>query len=170
MTHEGSLVAIDPRRWLSVVRAEVFGGLARYGYVADLAIPPDNSAVAILRHLSNSHSLAVRLIPLAEDGPMLDFQLPEWHRPTSLEFAPDGQHLATLEAEAGWAGFWRLPSGKSLGFVRAVPEDPAWRGGQITFSPDGRAIAVLYSGYHQERGSTVVVWPWPDVARAAGSP
>ena len=67
----------------------------------------------------------------------------------------------------GWVGFWRLPSCRSLGFVRAVPEDPSWRGGQITFSPDGRAVAVLYSGFHQERGSTVAVWPWPDVATAA---
>jgi hypothetical protein len=75
----------------------------------------------------------------------------------------------TAEAESGWVGFWELPSGKSLGFVRAVLEEQSSRSGQITFSPDASTIAVLYNSVDYQHGATIAVWPWPDMLQAAAS-
>jgi hypothetical protein len=164
----GELLAISPTTLAStVLRANVFDGIRPYGFAHDLAASPDGSALALIRETYYPASHTLRLIPLADNRPAYDLPLPNWHRPNAAAFAPDGTHLVTADPQAGWVGFWRLPSGKPVGFVRAVPEDPTWRSGQVAFSPDGRAIAVLYSGVHQERGSTVVVWPWPDVVTAA---
>lgn len=164
----GELVSLDPATLAeTVVRTDVFAGLARYAYAQDMAVAPDGEAVAVVREVYSPPSATVRVIPLSDRRPPYDLPLPAWHRPTALAFAPDGAHLATADTQAGWVGFWKLPSGKSLGFVRAVPEDPGWRGGQLLFSPDGGAVAAVYSGFHQERGSTAAVWPWPDVAHAA---
>ena len=113
---------------------------------------------------------AVRVVPTARDDrtPARDLPLPSWHRPSVVAFAPDGKYLATADPQAGWVGFWKYPSLLPAGFVRAVPEDPTWRGGQVLFAPGGNAVAVLCVGLRNDRGSTVVVWPWPDVVKAAG--
>jgi hypothetical protein len=167
---DGALVAIDPATLSErVVRDGLFAGQAHYGYATDVAVSPDESTAAVLRYVYSPSGVLVRVVPVGAGAAPPQFRLPEWHRPTSLAFAPDGGHLATLETGTGWVGFWRLPQGKPVGFVRAVPEDPGWQGGQVLFSPAG-AVAVLYAGFHQERGSTVAVWPWPAVAEAAGSP
>jgi sugar lactone lactonase YvrE len=168
LTTQGELVSLAPDTLApTVLRANVSDGIPRFGYMHDLVVSPDGSTLAVIRETNYPAGLTVRVIPLEENRPAFDLPLPGWHRPNAAAFSPDGSHLVTADPQAGWVGFWRLPSGKALGFARAVPEDPSWRSGQIVFSPDGRAVAVLYSGFHQERGSTVVVWPWPDVVTAA---
>ena len=163
----GELVALDPATLAQTpIREQLFEGLPSYGTVAGISVSPDESMVAVLReHYPAGHT--IRIIPLTRERAAYDLPLPNWHKPHSVAFAPDGKHIATADSLAGWVGFWRLPSGKSLGFVRAVLEDPSYRGGQLMFSPDGRALAVVYTGLHQERGSTAAVWPWPDVMAAA---
>jgi hypothetical protein len=164
MTNE--LLSIEPETLAEKeLRDAVFAGLSPYGYPRDLAIAPDKSAIVVVRENYPS-TTSVRVIPVNVKHPMFDLAIPSWHRPSGVAIAPDGKHIATADQQAGWVGFWRLPSGKSLGYVRAVPEAPSYRGGQISFSPDGRALAVSYLGAHQEHGSTVVVWPWPEVLNA----
>ncbi|MBA4063861.1 MAG: hypothetical protein C0501_09140 [Isosphaera sp.] len=170
LTPAGELLALDPATLAeTAVRGNVFDGLSPYGFAHDLAVSPDGAAVAAVRETYSPPAHAVCLVPLAGGRPAADLPLPRWHRPTAAAFAPDGGHLVTTDAQTGWAGFWALPGRKPVGFVRAVPEDPGWRGGRVEFSPCGGAVAVLYAGFHQDRGSTVVVWPWPEVVRAAGS-
>lgn len=168
ITPAGELVALDPEKLTAtVLRPNLFDGLVRYGFPHDLCVAPDGSAVAVVRETYYPAGHSVRIVPLA-DSPISDLPLPAWHRPNVAAFAPDGRHLVTADPQAGWVGFWRLPANRCLGFVRAVPEDPGYRGGQLLFSPDGAALSVVYSGLHQDRGSTVVVWPWPEVAAAVG--
>ena len=175
ITQAQELVAIDPVTLeATVLRANLFAGLTRYGSAREMAVAPDGSAVAVVRETyTASVAHAVRVVWVAgrdggqEPGRTVDLPLPVWYRPHAAAFAPDGKHLATMDAQTGWVGFWKLPTGKSLGFVRAVPEDPGWRGGQVLWSPDGRALAVLCLGLFQGRGSTVAVWPWPVVMSAA---
>ncbi|HVL14215.1 MAG TPA: hypothetical protein VM529_16715 [Gemmata sp.] len=170
ITQDGSLFALDPATLAeTVVRPDIFSGLPRYAYPHDVAVAADGSALAVVRQVWQPPSFAVRLIPLREGQPVFDLPLPGWYRPSAVAFAPDGKHLVTVDPKEGWVGFWRLPSGRAVGFVRARTEDPGSQGGQVQFSPDGSAVAVTYGGYHRDRGSTVAVWPWPDVMAAAGS-
>jgi hypothetical protein len=165
----GELAAIHPETLAAaVLRENIFAGLPRYGHLHDLAVAPDGSAVAVVREPASASPHGVRVVPVDPTRPPRDLALPAWHRPTAAAFSADGEYLATAGGENGWVGFWRLPAGTPVGFARAVPEEPNWRGGQVLFAPDGRSVAVLMVGFHQDRGSTVVVWPWPDVARAAG--
>jgi hypothetical protein len=122
--------------------------------------------VLLRRESYYPRGLTVRHVPLPS-GRVVELRLPDWHRPTALAYGADGRHAVTAEAEGGWVGFWDVASGKSLGFVRAVLEDLTWRGGQIEFAPDGRAVAVSYNTAHSSHGSTVAVWPWPDALQAA---
>lgn len=166
LTFTNELIALDPETLTeTVAREDVFSGLAPHGYPREISVSADKSMVVVVRENYPS-TTTVRVIPLNAKHPVYDLPLPGWHRPNGVAIAPDGKHLATADQQAGWVGIWRLPSGKPLGYVRAVPEDPSYRGGQISFSPDGSALAVSYLGTNQQRGSTVVVWPWPDVMQA----
>jgi hypothetical protein len=151
-----------------VLRPDVFGGLYQYPYAQDLVVAPDASTVAVARESDGLPGGGTTLVPLGP-GPTRYLPQPYGHNASALAFSPDGEYLATADTRTGWVGFWRLKAGKAVGFVRAVPEDPSLGGGQVLFAPDGRAVAILCTGHHAERGSTVVVWPWPEVLRAAGS-
>jgi hypothetical protein len=167
----GDLHAVNPVTLRDVrVREKAFDGLAQYVFPHDLAVSPDETAVAVVLQAYYPVGHVVRVVPTVpgDRTPPRDLPLPSWHRPGVAAFAPDGKHLVTADPVAGWVGFWKYPSLLPAGFVRAVPEDPTWRGGQVLFSPDGRAVAVLCVGLRHEKGSTVVVWPWPDVVRVAG--
>jgi hypothetical protein len=83
-----------------------------------------------------------------------------------MSYSPDGR-FAVILSDMGWIGFWEIKNGKCLGFVRAVLEDLTHRGGRFEFSPDGSALAVSYSTGHREHGSTIAVWPWPEILNAA---
>jgi len=162
----GQLVSLDPETLAeTVLRENIFEASNRYGALHDLITAPDSSAVAVVREIHYPSLDTVRIIPLHASEPMYDLPLPRWFKPRVAAFAPDSKHIAVADPQTGWVGFWKLPSVKSLGFVRAVPEDPSYRGGQLLFSPDGHSVAMMYCGSHPERGSTVVVWPWPDVTR-----
>lgn len=167
LTTNSELVSLNPTTLAeTVVRENVFDGITRYGFPHDIAISSDESTAVVVRESYYPPSHNLRVIPLDPKRPCFDLPLPYWHTPNVVAVSPDGAHAVSADPQAGWVGFWKLSSAKLLGFVRAVPEDPSWRGGQVTFSPDGRSLAVMYSGFHQERGSTVVVWPWPEVAEA----
>ncbi len=168
ITSEGVLMSLDPDSLSETeIRANLFEGVPQYGYLHDLAIAPDASSIAIIRQTHYPSSIVVRIVPLDGRRPMFDLPLPQWHRPNVATFSPDGIHIITADSTTGWVGFWKLPTGKPLGYVRAVPEDPSSQSGQIVFSPDATAIAVPYSVFHQDRGAVVAVWPWPDVMHAA---
>jgi hypothetical protein len=168
-TTAGDLCAVHPETMAStVLRPNVYDGpTPGHGPLSDLAVAPDGTGVLVRRESYYPRGrTAVRHVPLA-GGPAVDLRIPDWHRPTAMAYSPDGRHAVTGEAEGGWIGFWEVASGKSLGFVRAVLEDVAWRSGQIEFAPDGGALAVAYNTGHHSHGSTVAVWPWPDVLAAA---
>ena len=172
VTTDGGLHVIDPAaRTQTVVRENIFPGLPAYPYPSDVSVSPDGSAVAVARRLYQQHAHVVRIVPLRDDQPTHDLPVPRHHRPVAVAFAPDGKHLATFDPQAGWVGFWRLPAGKALGFVRARLESPGTRyaqSGQVLFSPDGTTLAVLYSDFNQARDAAVALWPWPEIL-AAGS-
>jgi hypothetical protein len=169
-TASGDICAVDPETMASaVLRRDAFDGLPTgSGPPSELAVSADGSGVLVRREpYALRGRSAVRHVPLPA-GAVVELRVPEWHRPTALAYSPDGRHAIMAEAGGGWVGFWETASGKALGFVRAVLEDRAWRCGQIGFAPDGRALAVSYNTGHHDHGSTVAVWPWPDVLSAAG--
>jgi hypothetical protein len=165
----GEIRAVNPDTMASaVIRSDAFEGLTgAYGPPVEMAAAPDGSAVLLRRESYYPRRVAVRHVPLPT-GKVVELRVPDWYQPTTLAYTPDGRCAVTTEAEGGWVGFWEVATGKSLGFVRAVLEDLAWRGGEIEFAPDGSAIAVSYNTGHSDHGATVAVWPWPDVLRAAG--
>lgn len=169
LTFTGEMKEVNVARGTSVpVRAGAFGDLpGGYAPSTEFALSHDGSAALVRRQAYNPHRVLVRHVPLA-GGPTVDLKTPDWHQPSSLAYSADGRHAVTAETESGWVGFWDVASGRSLGFVRAVLEDQVWRGGQVAFAPDGSALAVSYSTGHQQHGSTVAVWPWPEVLQAAG--
>jgi len=161
--NQGEICAVHPDTMAStVLRRDAFDGLPNgYGPPTELVVAADGESVLVRRdsYLARGRT-AIRHVPLA-GGKVVELRVPDWHKPAAIAYAPDGQHAVTAEAEGGWVGFWELANGKSLGFVRAVLEDTAWRGGQVEFAPDGRALAVSYNTGHGTHGSTVAVWPWP---------
>jgi len=163
----GELRALNPDTLTSeVIRSDVFGAASGgYGPPSDMAIAPDGSALLLRRESYRGRS-QICYVPLPS-GSVTELRVPEWHRPMSMTFSPDGRYAVTAEAQGGWVGFWELPSGKSRGFVRAVLEDVAWRCGHIEFAPDSSALAVGYNSGYYGHGSTIAVWPWPDVLQAA---
>ncbi len=165
----GDIKAVDAARGTSAtVRADAFTDLtAGFAPPSEFVLSPDGSVALVRRQSYSPFRAVIRHVPLA-GGPTVDLRVPDWHQPTTLAYSPDGRHAVTAETESGWVGFWDVSDGKSLGFVRAVLEDQVWRGGQVEFSPDGRAVAVSYSTGHHEHGSTIAVWPWPEVMTAAG--
>jgi hypothetical protein len=170
VTSAGDLMLLDVNRGNeTVVYRDTFGPLSRYGNFHELVIAPDGSAVALVRELYYPPVFKVVLLRLDGSevvGPPCELPLPFWYRPTALAFAPDGRHLLTADSQSGWVGFWTVPGNHCLGFVRALTEDLTLRGGQLLFSPDGRSLAMLYSGSDPDRGSVVAVWPWPEVLQA----
>ncbi len=166
----GDVKVVDVVRGTSeMVRGDTFADLPS-GYAAptEFVLSPDGSAALVRRQSYHPSRTVFRHIPLA-GGPTVDLKVPDWHQPTTFVYTPDGRHAVTAETQSGWVGFWDVSNGKSLGFVRAVLEDQAWRGGQVEFAPDGRAVAVGYSTGHHEHGSTIAVWSWPEVMNAAGA-
>ncbi|MDY3555995.1 hypothetical protein R5W24_005143 [Gemmata sp. JC717] len=170
LTFTGELRELDVARGKAVpIRAGAFGDQpGGYAPSTEFALTADGSAALVRRQSYNPHRVLVRHVPLA-GGPVVELKVPDWHQPTALAYSIDGAHAVTAETESGWVGFWDVSNGKALGFVRAVLEDHAWRGGQAEFAPDGSAVAVSYSTGHPDHGSTVAVWPWPHVLRAAGA-
>jgi hypothetical protein len=171
VTFAGELRSVNPQTMRAeTVRRDAFDGLpAGYGAPLEMAVARDGSAVLISRQRAYPYRVSVRHVPLRAGAGVTTLDVPEWHRPTALAYSPDGRHVVTAEGEGGWVGFFEVGGGKCLGFVRAVLEGVAWRGGQIEFSSDGRALAVSYSvgHYAHGHGSTGAVWPWPDVLQAA---
>jgi hypothetical protein len=166
----GEIRALNPDTLTAeVIRNDGFvatGG--SFGTPNEMAVSPDGAAILLRREAYYPRRrVSVRHVPLPA-GKVVELRIPDWHRATALSYSADGRHAVTAEAEGGWVGFWDVTNGKSLGFVRAVLEDLAWRSGQIEFAPDGAAIAVSYSTGRHDHGSTLAVWPWPDVLRAAG--
>jgi hypothetical protein len=170
-TNQNEICAVHPDTMAStVLRRDAFDGLPNgYGPPVDLVVSNDGASVLVRRDsYSSRNRVTVRHVPLPT-GKVVELRVPDWHRPTTMAYSPDGRHAVTAEADSGWVGFWEIASGKSLGFVRAVLEDKAWRSGQIEFAPDGRAVAVSYNSGYGANGSTIAVWPWPDVLAAAGT-
>lgn len=171
VTFGGELHSVKPQTMRAdVIRGDAFADLpGGYGPPIDMAQARDGSSVLISRQRSYPYRVTVRHVPLRAGAGIVTLDVPEWHRPTTLAYSPDGRHAVTAEGENGWVGFFGVATGKCLGFVRAVLEGNAWRSGQIEFSADGRALAVSYSAGHYAHGhgSTVAVWPWPDVLQAA---
>ncbi|HEY1188288.1 MAG TPA: hypothetical protein VGE74_11560 [Gemmata sp.] len=170
LTFTGELRDVDVARGTSTpVRAGAFRDLpGGYAPSTEFALSADGTAALVRRQAYSPHRVLVRHVPLA-GGATVDLQTPNWHQPSGLAYSEDGRHAVTAETESGWVGFWDVSNGKSLGFVRAVLEDQVWRGGQVEFAPGGTALAVSYTTGHREHGSTIAVWPWPDVLRAAGA-
>ncbi len=168
-TFNGEIKTVDVERGTSeTVRSNAFADLpSGYSQPSEFVLSPDGSAALVRRHSYGPYRVVIRHVPLA-GGATVDLRVPDWHQPAALAYSPDGRHAVTAETESGWVGFWDVSNGNPQGFVRAVLENQAWRGGQIEFSPDGRAVAVSYSTGHQEHGSTIAVWPWPEVMIAAG--
>lgn len=164
----GALVQLDPDALEpTVVRPAAFDGMPpTFVAPGELVVAPDGTAVLMRREQFQPRRSLVRHVPVA-GGRTSDLRLPDWHRPTAMAYSRDGRHAVTVDSEGGWVGFWEVDTGKSLGYVRAVLEDLAWRCGQVEFAPDGSAVAVSYNTGHHGHGSTVAVWPWPDVLRAA---
>jgi hypothetical protein len=169
-TFSGELRAVDLARGTSdPVRTDAFADLpGGYAPPNEFVLNPEGTAALVRRQSYHPARVLVRHVPLA-GGRALDLRVPDGHHPATLAYSPDGQHAVTVEAQTGWVGFWEVASGKALGFVRVVLEDQAWGGGQVEFAPDGRAVAVSYSTGHHEHGSTIAVWPWPEVLGASGS-
>jgi WD40 repeat protein len=170
LTFHGEVRALNPNTLAAeVVRRDAFDGMPDgYGPPTEMAVSGTGSAVLLRRESYYPRRVSVRHVPLPT-GKVVELHLPDWHRATTLAYSPDGRHAVTAESESGWVGFWDVASGKSLGFVRAVLEDLAWRSGQVEFAPDSSAVAVSYNTGHKEHGSTVAVWPWPEVLAAAGA-
>lgn len=170
LAFSGELKSVDVRRGTSEpVHRGAFDDLpGRYAPANEFALAPDGSAALVRRQSYNPQGVLVRHVPLA-GGPTVDLKLPAWHQATGLCYSADGRHAVTAQSESGWVGFWEVSSGAPLGFVRAVLEDQVPRGGLVEFAPDGTALAVSYSTGQPEHGSTVAVWPWPEVMRAAGA-
>lgn len=173
VTASGGLLRLNPAELTeTVLLTNLFAGLPAFGQVHALAVAPGGMAAAVSRQTYYPQTFRVRVIPLGSQrsdraATIIDLPLPPWHQPTVLAFAPDGQHLLTGDPSGGWVGIWKLPGCRPLGFLRAVPEDPGWRNGQLLFSRDGRTLAVFYTGFNAQRGCTMVLWPWPDVLHAA---
>ena len=171
LTAQGEVRALHPDTLAAVVlRCDAFDGMtAGFGPPTEMAVAPDGSAVLLRRESYYPRRVAVRHVPLSA-GKVVELRLPDWYRAETLAYSPDGRHAVTAELrEGGWIGFWEVASGRSLGYVRAVPEDTVWNVGQIEFAPDGSAIAVSYNTSNQDHGATVAVWPWPDALGAAGA-
>jgi hypothetical protein len=167
LTSSTDLISINPVTLSETeIARNVFNGPLPYGTPHDLVISDDESTVVIARECYYPASFALRVIPLDSERAPYNLPLPYRHRPSILAITPDGARLASADPFGGWVAFWKLSSAKYLGSVRAVPEDPSWRGGHLLFSPSGTSFAVLYAGGQQERGSTAVVLPWPEVAWA----
>jgi hypothetical protein len=165
----GELRALDPAMMESeVLRADAFDGQSAWsGAPPELAVAPDGSAVLLRREMAFPRRATLRHVPIPA-GKVVELRVPTWHRATSMAYSPDGRFAVTAESESGWVGFFDTASGKSLGFVRAVMEDLGWRSGQIEFAPGGTAVAVPYNTLsNADSGTTVAVWPWPDVTAAA---
>lgn len=173
VTASGELLRLDPADLsITVLLTNLFADLPNFGQVHALALAPGGTAAAVSRQTYYPQTFRVRVISLGSQrsdrtAAITDLPLPLWHQPTLLTFAPDGHHLLTGDPAGGWVGIWKLPGCRPLGFLRAVPEDPSWRNGQLLFSPDARTLAVFYTGFNFERGCTMVLWPWPDVLHAA---
>jgi hypothetical protein len=161
----GELRAIDPATMGSeVLRADAFDDQPAWsGAPPELAVSPDGSAVILRREMAFPRRATLRHVPIPV-GKVVELRVPPWHRATSMAYSPDARFAVTAEAESGWVGFFEAASGKSLGFVRAVMEDLGWRSGQIEFAPGGTAVAVSYNTLGSDAGTTVAVWPWPDVS------
>jgi hypothetical protein len=169
-TVTGELRAVNPATMTSeVIRTDLLDGLpVGSGGPPECVVAPDGASVLVRRESYYPRRASVRHAPLPA-GKMVEMRVPTWHRATSLAYSPDGKFAVTAESEGGWVGFFEVASGKSLGFVRAVLEDVAWRSGQIEFAPDGSAVAVSYNTGHTDHGGTVAVWPWPDAMLAAAN-
>lgn len=167
-TVSGELRAVNPDTMTSeVLRSDLNEGSVS-GTPPEFVVSRDGSSVLVRREVYPPRRTSLRHMPLS-GGKVVDLRVPDWHRATSFAYSPDGKFAVTAESEGGWVGFFDLASGKSLGFVRAVMEDRAWRSGQIEFTPDGSAVAVSYNTGRSEQGTTIAVWPWPDAMLAAGA-
>ena len=166
----GELRAVNPATMTSeVIRSDLCEGQAvGAGSPPEFVISRDGSSILVRRESYYPRGVSLRHMPIA-GGKVVDLRVPDWHRATSFAYSPDGRFVVTAESEGGWVGFFDAASGKSLGFVRAVLEDKAWRSGQIEFAPDGGAVAVSYNTGHTDHGGTIAVWPWPDAMLAAAA-
>jgi hypothetical protein len=168
VSYQGELRSVNPDTmgW-QVARRDIFESLAGgFGPPMDMVLSRDGSRALVSRTQAGHYRIGVWHLSL-ETGKGVPLNVPQWHRPTTLAFAPDGRHAVTAESEGGWVGFYDTSNGRSLGFVRAVLEDLSGRSGQVEFPADGRALAVSYTAGYYDHGSTIAVWPWPDVLQAA---
>jgi hypothetical protein len=169
-TAAGELRAVDTATMATeVIHANLCDGpQTGPGAPPEFVLSRDGASMLVRRESYYPRRVSLRHVSLA-DGKGVDLRVPDWHRATTFAYSPDGKFAVTAESEGGWVGFFDLASGKSLGFVRAVLEDTAWRSGQIEFAPDGSAVAVSYNTGQNDHGSTIAVWPWPDAMLAAGA-
>lgn len=168
MNFAGELRAVNPTTlgW-EIIHRDVFDGAPiGYGAPGEMALARDGSGVLVSRQRAAPYYIMVRHVPLGE-GKAVMLNIPGWHRPTALAYSPDNRYAITAEGEGGWVGFFDVTNGRAIGFVRAVMEDIGWRGGHIEFTADGRALAVSYTATRYNHGSTIAIWPWPDVLQAA---
>jgi RNA polymerase sigma factor (sigma-70 family) len=63
------------------------------------------------------------------------------HEVREIAFAPDGKMLATISEEEAFVRLWEVSSGKLQQTI--TPDFPSVRLGPVTFSPDGRKLALV---------------------------
>jgi hypothetical protein len=169
-TGAGEISSVDPQTMAqTVLRRDALQRLpGPMSTPLELAVAADGASVLVRREWYGRNQTNIRHIPLPA-GKVVELKLPEWHHPTALGYSPDGRQAITADTFGGWVGFWDVATGESLGFVSAILEDLARRSGPFEFAPDARALAVPYSSGQNDHGSTIAIWPWPDVLTAAAS-